>query len=400
MSSYKEPLKMNLVESKVKAKQDEDYKKRLRSIECSKKSKYLDNNLDPIIMNRTNNKFTQLKENQINYENRILMSKLQKISLPDPGLKIEDEVHRRDTMVKKRYKSQKSNSLNRQVEIAIENERIRQKLEVQDSRYNFSNCVFNFQSAQKKNESCLWNDAVDYAGTYKSVNNKDVIFEPDGSGNEDRNASESESFENKKNETYYKAINSRSVNDSPNRNYILSNKQRKFSINKRPDIEVIAGPSMTLSSSPMKSRYVNKRDGNSPVRSSQGRRIIPESFDKNFSKFVKKLKTSEISESPARTDFLNKTYNVQNSSLDKSEILVRYNKPGSKDKFRVRSFGDANKHPNTIKLNNPKGYLSNEYLKNVEESLIKKKPEKTDKRITKEEKRHPMTQNKIKVVFP
>ena len=317
---------MNIIESKVKAKEYKDYKKRLRSIECSKKSKYLDNNLDPIIINRTNNKFALLKENQMNSENRILMSKLQKILLPDPRQKIEYQVHLRDSMMKRRCKSQKNKDIDRQVEIAIENERIRQKLFGKKSRYNFNNSPLSQSSKRmQKNESCLWNDAVDYAGTLsRTYNNRDVIFGNDDFGNQLRNNTSCETLDKKRNQTYNKENDSQSSSDSRNRSIILQNKNDKNNTYKLPSKDEIVDSYMTENSLLMKSEII-RRERYSQERSSRGRKINPKSFNAKLPAINKKLNNSEIVESkttlnndlplksPTDAKFLNKTYNVQNS---------------------------------------------------------------------------------------
>ena len=60
-------------------KEHQDYKQRLKLIDDQKKSKFLDNILQPVHIQKGHNKLALIKENEENIENKILMSKLQKI---------------------------------------------------------------------------------------------------------------------------------------------------------------------------------------------------------------------------------------------------------------------------------------------------------------------------------
>lgn len=134
-----------------------------------------------------------MKENQTNLENKVLMTKLQKIFLPDPKMKIDVSISSQENFVKGRTRTLKNHVRNKQVSIAIENERIRKRLCDKKSIYNFNNTsTFNHKSIfspskiqnltfgiiGRRNVNGSFLDTVDYGNSNqlsKSFNN-DILF--------------------------------------------------------------------------------------------------------------------------------------------------------------------------------------------------------------------------------
>lgn len=338
ISNFVEPYKMDIIQKKIKSTEYRAFKKRIKSIEAQKKSKFLDNNLNPICIQKANHKMAIIKENQMNLENKVLMKKLQKIFLPDPKTKIDVSINEQENFIKKRNETLKKFVRNKQINIAIENERIRKRIIDKKSVYNFSSTVFNKGRGKSRLLNSSFHDTIDYSNCNqlsKSFNN-DVIFNSqlddsgvilDTSTNQEKNSSSCDT--NEMNETRNK-LSQRPDTNSDSR---LHNKSQmmesRYSHKKNMNVYKLPSKANVMESYRLKTTGSNypynnagSRKSNSPTRN-------------NNNNYNDRIDIKKISKEKPLFFYDKKAYTKQYNPLDNSNKLPSLGKGNRSPEFNV-----------------------------------------------------------------